>query len=182
MKRFTFLPLMFTVWFTMSIINTASAGLESGLSIVFWFFVIFVVSCLIVIGVVFGLIAFFKWLFRSIQSKIKPKTRSLLWVLWVLLLVFLLIAYVISVIVLLVKHLGVILSSVIIFIIIFLFYMLTRDDDSINYPMPNLTALNPFEIAALRDGRKGIIQTALFNLCHLKELFMFKAIKDLNLM
>ena len=75
MKRFTFLPLMFTVWFTMSIINTASAWQESELSIVFWFFVIFVVLCLIVIGVVFGLMAFFKWLFRSIRSS-EDKTAS----------------------------------------------------------------------------------------------------------
>jgi len=30
--------------------------------------------------------------------------------------------------------------------------------------MPSPTSLNPFEIAALRDGRKGVIQTALFNL------------------
>jgi uncharacterized protein (TIGR04222 family) len=39
-----------------------------------------------------------------------------------------------------------------------------RLDDSIRYPMPSPTSLNPFEIAALRDGRKGVIQTALFNL------------------
>jgi hypothetical protein len=38
------------------------------------------------------------------------------------------------------------------------------NDDSINRPMPSLTALNPYEIAALRDGRKGVILTALFNL------------------
>jgi uncharacterized protein (TIGR04222 family) len=37
-------------------------------------------------------------------------------------------------------------------------------DDSTRYPMPNQTSLNPFEMAALRDGRKGVIETALFNL------------------
>jgi uncharacterized protein (TIGR04222 family) len=38
------------------------------------------------------------------------------------------------------------------------------NDGSINHPMPSLTGLNPYEIAALRDGRKGVIHTALFNL------------------
>jgi uncharacterized protein (TIGR04222 family) len=37
-------------------------------------------------------------------------------------------------------------------------------DDSIRYPLPELTELNSFEIAGLRDGKKGIIQTGLFNL------------------
>jgi uncharacterized protein (TIGR04222 family) len=36
--------------------------------------------------------------------------------------------------------------------------------------LPSLTSLNPFEIAALREGHKGIIQAALFNLWHQKLL------------
>jgi len=33
-----------------------------------------------------------------------------------------------------------------------------------NPPLPSFTHLDPFEIAALRDGRKGVIYTALFKL------------------
>ncbi len=39
-----------------------------------------------------------------------------------------------------------------------------RADSSIRYPLPEVTCLNPFEIAALRDGYRGVIQIALFNL------------------
>jgi uncharacterized protein (TIGR04222 family) len=41
-------------------------------------------------------------------------------------------------------------------------------DDSNQYSMPDVTSLNPYEIAALRDGRKGVIQTALFELWNRK--------------
>ncbi len=41
-------------------------------------------------------------------------------------------------------------------------------DDSKQYRLPSFTKLNPFEIAALRNGRKGVIQTALFELWHRK--------------
>jgi uncharacterized protein (TIGR04222 family) len=37
-------------------------------------------------------------------------------------------------------------------------------DDSTYYPLPELTNLNPLEMAVLRDGCRGITQTALFNL------------------
>jgi uncharacterized protein (TIGR04222 family) len=37
-------------------------------------------------------------------------------------------------------------------------------DNSTHYPLPELTELNEFEMATLRDGKNGIIQTALFNL------------------
>jgi len=63
MKRFMFLPLMFTVWFTMSVINTASAGPASE------FFIIYVIFCLIVIGVIVGLMA----LARNSRSSKSPK-------------------------------------------------------------------------------------------------------------
>ena len=39
----------------------------------------------------------------------------------------------------------------------------TELDNSIQYQAPELTSLTPFEMAALRDGRKGIIHTALFS-------------------
>ncbi len=42
--------------------------------------------------------------------------------------------------------------------------LLTYVDNSTSYPIPELTELKPLEIAALRDGRKGVIQMALFNL------------------
>jgi len=41
-------------------------------------------------------------------------------------------------------------------------------DDSNQYYMPDVTSLNSYEIAALRDGRKGLIQTALFELWNRK--------------
>ncbi|KHD09170.1 hypothetical protein PN36_02985 [Candidatus Thiomargarita nelsonii] len=41
-------------------------------------------------------------------------------------------------------------------------------DDSNQYSMPDVTSLNSNEIAALRDGRKGVIQTALFDLWNRK--------------
>ncbi len=41
-------------------------------------------------------------------------------------------------------------------------------DGSSRSPLPELTRLKPFEMAALRDGRKGVIQTALFNLWNRK--------------
>jgi len=45
-------------------------------------------------------------------------------------------------------------------------------DDSIRYPLPELTELNSFEIAGLRDGNKGIIQTGLFNLWRYRLIIM----------
>lgn len=39
-----------------------------------------------------------------------------------------------------------------------------RFDDSTQYQAPKLTALTSFEIAVLRDGRRGVIYVALFNL------------------
>jgi len=46
-------------------------------------------------------------------------------------------------------------------------------DGSTHYHKPELTDLKPFEIAALRDGRKGVIQMALFNLW-MHKLLMIK--------
>jgi uncharacterized protein (TIGR04222 family) len=43
-------------------------------------------------------------------------------------------------------------------------WLWVRTDGSIRYPLPELTCLNPFEIAALREGCRGVIQIALFNL------------------
>lgn len=49
-------------------------------------------------------------------------------------------------------------------ICIFISRLLTTElDNSIQYQAPELTSLTPFEMAALRDGRKGIIHTALFS-------------------
>ncbi|MEN8220696.1 MAG: TIGR04222 domain-containing membrane protein, partial [Pseudomonadota bacterium] len=45
---------------------------------------------------------------------------------------------------------------------------LNAADDSNQYSMPDVTCLNSYEIAALRDGRKGLIQTALFELWNRK--------------
>ncbi|WP_353570097.1 TIGR04222 domain-containing membrane protein [Candidatus Albibeggiatoa sp. nov. BB20] len=39
-------------------------------------------------------------------------------------------------------------------------------DGSSQYKLPSEEELNSFELAALRDGRKGVIHTALFNLWH----------------
>ncbi|MDM8569315.1 TIGR04222 domain-containing membrane protein [Thiotrichales bacterium HSG1] len=47
---------------------------------------------------------------------------------------------------------------------IFIGWLIIRSDGSNGHPLPELNELNPFEIAALRDGRKGVIQPALFNL------------------
>ncbi len=55
---------------------------------------------------------------------------------------------------------------------IFIGWLIIRADGSSNYVLPELNELNPFEIAALRDGRKGIIQTALFNLWQQKFLIV----------
>ncbi|MDM8565702.1 TIGR04222 domain-containing membrane protein [Candidatus Halobeggiatoa sp. HSG11] len=55
---------------------------------------------------------------------------------------------------------------------IFIGWLIMRADGSYGYSMPELNELNPFEIAALRDGRKGIIQTALFNLWKQKFLII----------
>ena len=52
------------------------------------------------------------------------------------------------------------------------------NDDLIDSHKLNLTDLNHYEIAALRNGRKGVIQTALFNLYCRKELFSFKTITE----
>ncbi|MCP4702950.1 MAG: TIGR04222 domain-containing membrane protein [Gammaproteobacteria bacterium] len=41
-------------------------------------------------------------------------------------------------------------------------------DGSKEYPLPEMIRLNPYEIAALRAGRKGVIQTVLFLLWHRK--------------
>jgi uncharacterized protein (TIGR04222 family) len=41
-----------------------------------------------------------------------------------------------------------------------------RADGSSHYLLPEPTALNPYEMAALQDGPKRVIQTALFNLWH----------------
>jgi len=41
-------------------------------------------------------------------------------------------------------------------------------DNSDQCLMPDVTSLNPYEIAALRNGRKGVIQTALFELWNRK--------------
>ncbi len=60
-----------------------------------------------------------------------------------------------------------------------LFYFFEeKDDETANYPIPSFTALNSDEIAVLRAGRKGIVHTALFNLCYIKEFLMFKKVKE----
>ncbi len=46
--------------------------------------------------------------------------------------------------------------------------MLNRVEGSNRFPMPSPTQLNTYEIAALREERKGIIHTALFNLWNTK--------------
>lgn len=43
-------------------------------------------------------------------------------------------------------------------------WLWVKTDGSIRYPLPNVDSLNPFEIAALREGYRGVIQIALFNL------------------
>ena len=43
-------------------------------------------------------------------------------------------------------------------------WLWVKTDGSTRYPLPEMTCLNLFEIAALRDGCRGVIQTALFNL------------------
>ena len=55
---------------------------------------------------------------------------------------------------------------------IFIGWLIIRADGSSSHSLPELNELNPFEIAALRDGRKGIIQTALFNLWRQKFLIV----------
>ncbi len=69
---------------------------------------------------------------------------------------------------------SVFMSYFIIFSIscIFIGWLIIRADGSSNHSLPELNELNPFEIAALRDGRKGIIQTALFNLWQQKFLIV----------
>ncbi|MCK5877058.1 MAG: TIGR04222 domain-containing membrane protein [Candidatus Marithrix sp.] len=47
---------------------------------------------------------------------------------------------------------------------IFVGWLIIRADGSNGYFLPELNELNSFEISALRDGRKGVIQIALFNL------------------
>jgi len=69
------------------------------------------------------------------------------------------------------------LTLILMFLLIFYFGG-EKDDETANYPMPSLTALNPDEIAVLRAGRKGIVHTALFNLCYIKELLMFKPVEE----
>jgi uncharacterized protein (TIGR04222 family) len=49
-------------------------------------------------------------------------------------------------------------------------FWLRLSDSSTSYSLPALTRFSPFEIAALRDGRKGVIQTALFSLWHKGDL------------
>ncbi|MEY3219882.1 MAG: hypothetical protein RIT27_1239 [Pseudomonadota bacterium] len=43
-------------------------------------------------------------------------------------------------------------------------WLMGRADESKHFSMPSPSQLNTYEIAALRDGRKGVIHTALFNL------------------
>lgn len=43
-------------------------------------------------------------------------------------------------------------------------WLMSRADESKHFAMPSPTQLNPYEIAALREERKGVIHTALFNL------------------
>jgi uncharacterized protein (TIGR04222 family) len=43
-------------------------------------------------------------------------------------------------------------------------WLWVKTDGSIHHPLPDMTRLDPFEIAALRDGCRGVIQIALFNL------------------
>jgi uncharacterized protein (TIGR04222 family) len=47
-------------------------------------------------------------------------------------------------------------------------WLMIRADGSKHFPMPSPTQLNAYEIAALREERKGIIHTALFNLWNTK--------------
>jgi len=47
-------------------------------------------------------------------------------------------------------------------------WLVHRIDGSKHFPMPSPTQLNAYEIAALREERKGIIHTALFNLWNTK--------------
>jgi len=55
---------------------------------------------------------------------------------------------------------------------IFIGWLIIRIDGSNGHSLPELTKLNPFEIAVLRDGRKGVIQTALYNLWSQKFLII----------
>ena len=49
-------------------------------------------------------------------------------------------------------------------LVIVIAWLWVKTDGSIRYPLPEVTCLSPFEIAALRDGCRGVIQMALFNL------------------
>jgi len=51
-------------------------------------------------------------------------------------------------------------------ICIFIAWKLINADDTAHQTILPFTLLTPFEIAALRDGRKGVIHTVLFNLWH----------------
>jgi uncharacterized protein (TIGR04222 family) len=43
-------------------------------------------------------------------------------------------------------------------------WLWVKTDGSIRHSLPEMSCLSPFEIAALRDGCRGVIQSALFNL------------------
>lgn len=51
-------------------------------------------------------------------------------------------------------------------VLILLGWWWVNHDGTHIYQLPDVTALTPFELAALRDGRKGVIHTALFDLWH----------------
>ncbi|EDN69427.1 membrane protein [Beggiatoa sp. PS] len=74
-----------------------------------------------------------------------------------------------------------IIYLIIIFTMIIIDLLLTTSKNHLtkDFPIPSLTALNPYEIAALRNGRKGVIHTALFNLFR-KELIMSEKIAESN--
>jgi uncharacterized protein (TIGR04222 family) len=56
--------------------------------------------------------------------------------------------------------------SIISVILIAMGWFWVHADGTKNYPLPDEHQLNTFELAALREGRKGVIHTALFNLWH----------------
>jgi uncharacterized protein (TIGR04222 family) len=49
-------------------------------------------------------------------------------------------------------------------------WVIIHSDGSLKYPLPEVNKINPYQIAALRGGRKAVIRTAAFNLWNRKLL------------